>query len=185
LDFIYFYIGEFMAMLTILEAPHPTLSKVARPVRDNEFEEDLRTLLNDMTETMYIAPGVGLAAPQIGDSRRILVVDPGNDDDEAERMLLHIVNPILLEHSEDKISYEESCLSVPEYYLKMKRYRCIKLQYQDGFGEKQERWFEDFPAIVIQHEMDHLEGITLLEHSSRFMKNRYVKKQSKRRKRSY
>ena len=170
-----------MAVLPILEAPHPILSKVARAVREDEFGEELTTLLNDMTETMYIAPGVGLAAPQIGDSRRILVVDPGNDDNDSERMLLHIVNPVLIEHSDNKISYEESCLSVPEYYLKMKRYQRIKLQYQDGLGIKQERWFEEFPAIVIQHEMDHLEGITLLEHSSRFMKNRYIKKQAKRR----
>ena len=169
-----------MAVLPILEAPHPILSQIARPVRDDEFGEDLIRLLENMTETMYIAPGVGLAAPQIGDSRRILVMDPGNNDDDSERMLFHVVNPIIMEHSEDSISYEESCLSVPEYYLNMKRYRKIKLQYRDGKGETYERWFEDFPAIVVQHEMDHLEGITLLEHSSRFMKNRYIKKQQKR-----
>ena len=74
-------------------------------------------------------------------------------------MLFHIVNPIIVEHSEDKISYEESCLSVPEYYLNMNRYRRIKLKYQDGNGTEYERWFEDFPAIVVQHEMDHLEGL--------------------------
>jgi peptide deformylase len=170
-----------MAVLPILEAPHPILAKIARPVLDHEFGDMLSTLLNDMTETMYIAPGVGLAAPQIGDSRRILVIDPGNNDDESERMLFHIINPVITEHDEDMISYEESCLSVPEYYLNMKRYRRIKLQYKDGNGEQHERWFEDFPAIVVQHEMDHLKGITLLEHSSRFMKNRYLKKQHKRR----
>lgn len=173
-----------MAVLPILEAPHPTLSKIARSVQDHEFGDSLNTLLDNMTETMYIAPGVGLAAPQIGDSRRILVVDPGNNDDDSERMLFHIVNPIIVEHSEDKISYEESCLSVPEYYLNMHRYRRIKLNYRDGNGTEYERWFEDFPAIVVQHEMDHLEGITLLEHSSRFMKNRYIKKQQKRRRKS-
>ena len=174
-----------MAVLPILEAPHPILSKVARDVREDEFGKELKSLMDDMTETMYIAPGVGLAAPQIGDSRRYLVVDPGNDDDEAERMLLYIVNPVIIEHSEDKIPYEESCLSVPEYYLHMNRYRSITLQFQDEHGEKYERYFEEFPAIVIQHEIDHLEGITLLEHSSRFMKNRYIKRQVKRRKRSY
>ena len=169
-----------MAVLPILEAPHPILSQIARSVREDEFGEDLNRLLEDMTETMYIAPGVGLAAPQIGDSRRILVMDPGNNDDESERMLFHVVNPIIMEHSQETISYEESCLSVPEYYLNMKRYRKIKLQYRDGNGETYERWFEEFPAIIVQHEMDHLEGITLLEHSSRFTKNRYIKKQQKR-----
>ena len=173
-----------MAVLPILEVPHPVLSKVARSVQDNEFGESLNKILNDMTETMYIAPGVGLAAPQIGDSRRILVIDPGNNDDESERMLFQIVNPIIVEHSEDKISYEESCLSIPEYSLTMERFRRVKVKYKDGNGTEYERWFEDFPAIVVQHEIDHLEGITLLEHSSRFAKNRYLKKQLKRRRKS-
>ena len=173
-----------MAVLPILEVPHPVLSKVARSVQDNEFGESLNKILNDMTETMYIAPGVGLAAPQIGDSRRILVIDPGNNDDESERMLFQIVNPIIVEHSEDKISYEESCLSIPEYSLTMERFRRVKVKYKDGNGTEYEQWFEDFPAIVVQHEIDHLEGITLLEHSSRFVKNRYLKKQLKRRRKS-
>ena len=173
-----------MAVLPILEVPHPVLSKVARSVQDNEFGDSLNKILNDMTETMYIAPGVGLAAPQIGDSRRILVIDPGNNDDESERMLFQIVNPIIIEHSEDKISYKESCLSIPEYSLTMERFRRVKVKYKDGNGTEYERWFEDFPAIVVQHEIDHLEGITLLEHSSRFVKNRYLKKQLKRRRKS-
>lgn len=172
-----------MAILPILEAPHPILSKKARPVRDDEFTPELRALLADMAETMYAAPGVGLAAPQVGDSRRILVADPGNqEDDDGEKHLdlLLMVNPIIAERSREKITYEESCLSVPEYYLDVKRAKRVRVTWQDGDGVSHERWFEDFPAIVLQHEMDHLEGVTLLEHSSRLKRSRYLIRRRKR-----
>lgn len=172
-----------MAILPILEAPHPILSKKARPVRDDEFTPALEKLLADMAETMYAAPGVGLAAPQIGDSRRILVADPGNqEDDDGEKHLdlLLMVNPVIAERSREKITYEESCLSVPEYYLDVKRAKRIRVTWQDAKGAPQERWFEDFPAIVLQHEMDHLEGVTLLEHSSRLKRSRYLIRRRKR-----
>ncbi|MFT5681629.1 MAG: peptide deformylase [Myxococcota bacterium] len=166
-----------MAILTILEAPHPTLSLKARPVTDDEFTPALRQLLADMAETMYAAPGVGLAAPQVGDSRRIIVADPGNEEDDDGNKhldLLFMVNPVIAERSRDLITYEESCLSVPDYYLDVKRSRRIRVTWQDGHGAPQERWFEEFPAIVIQHELDHLQGVTLLEHSSRLKRSRYL-----------
>lgn len=172
-----------MAILPILEAPHPILSKKARPVRDDEFTPALSTLLNDMAETMYAAPGVGLAAPQVGDSRRILVVDPGNqEDDDGEKVLdlMLMVNPVIVERSREKITYEESCLSVPEYYLNIKRARRVRVTWQDSTGAAHERWFEGFPAIVLQHEMDHLAGVTLLEHSSRLKRSRYLSRRRKR-----
>ncbi len=172
-----------MAILPILEAPHPILSKKARLVRDDEFTPALRQLLADMAETMYAAPGVGLAAPQVGDSRRIVVADPGNqEDDDGEKHLdlLLMVNPVIAERSRDLSTYEESCLSVPEYYLDVKRSRRIRVTWQDGEGAPQERWFEEFPAIVLQHELDHLQGVTLLEHSSRLKRSRYLVRRRKR-----
>ena len=172
-----------MAILPILEAPHPILSKVAKPVTEEQFGEELVQLINDMVDTMYDAPGVGLAAPQVGHSLQVLVADPGNEEGESERKLYRIVNPVILEKSKETISYEESCLSVPAFYLMTKRYKRILLQWQDGMGNIHQEHFEGFPSIVLQHEMDHLRGITLLDRSSRFKKSRYINRRKKARKR--
>ena len=171
-----------MAILEIIEAPHPVLSAKARKVNDSEFGADMYRFLQDMAETMYAAPGVGLAAPQVGDGRRIIVADPGNDDGQAKRRLYMMVNPTIVEKSKKIIRYEESCLSVPEYSVIVKRHKRIKVTWQDAFGKHQSAWFEDFPAIVLQHEIDHLLGLTLLEHSSRFKRNRYLTKKRRRKK---
>jgi len=171
-----------MAILPILEAPHPVLEKKAREVQEDEFTEELAVLLENMAITMYAAPGVGLAAPQIGDSRRILVADPGNNNDDTPRTLYSMVNPKIISHSEELITYEESCLSVPEFYLNVKRFQQIAVEWQDAKGNVHRKVFEDFPAIVLQHEMDHLEGTTLLDRSSRLRRSRYISKQKKRRK---
>jgi peptide deformylase len=169
-----------MAILPIIEAPHPILSQIAREVREDEFVPELVTLLNNMAITMYAAPGVGLAAPQVGDSRRILVADPGNDDDAIPRKLYQMVNPIVLEHSKEKINYDESCLSVPEYSQMINRYKRIRVSWRAPDGSHHDEWFEEFSAIVLQHEMDHLEGITLLEHSNRIKRSRYLKRKKQR-----
>ena len=168
-----------MAILKILEAPHPILSKKAKEVREEEFGPELVNLISDMVETMYEAPGVGLAAPQIGDSRRILVADPGNDEGKAVRKLYRMVNPKIIEHSKAKIPYDESCLSVPTFSLKVQRYQRIHVEWRDGLGNTFSEWFEEFPSIVLQHEMDHLSGITLLDRASRFKKSRYMKRRKK------
>ena len=124
-----------MAILEIIEAPHPVLSAKARKVNDSEFGADMYRFLQDMAETMYAAPGVGLAAPQVGDGRRIIVADPGNDDEQAERRLYMMVNPTIVEKSKKTIRYEESCLSVPEYSVMVKRHKRIKVAWQDAFGK--------------------------------------------------
>ena len=172
-----------MAILPILEAPHPILSKVAKPVTQEQFGDNLIQFISDMVDTMYDAPGVGLAAPQVGRSMQVLVADPGNDEGKSKRKLYRIVNPIILEKSKETISYEESCLSVPAFYLMTKRYKKILLQWQDGKGEIYQEYFEGFPSIVMQHEMDHLKGITLLDRSSRFKKSRYIARRKKNRRR--
>jgi peptide deformylase len=172
-----------MAILPIIEAPHPILAKKARPVRPDEINGALRQRLADMAETMYAAPGVGLAAPQVSDSRRIVVADPGNqEDDNGEKHpdLLMMVNPEIIERSRETVLYEESCLSVPEFDLMVKRARQIRMRWLDGEGIPQERVFEGFASIVLQHELDHLEGVTLLDRSSRFRRGRYISAQKRR-----
>ncbi len=172
-----------MALLPIIEAPHPTLSKKAREVNPDEFGPALVQLLDDMAETMYDAPGVGLAAPQVDDSRRILVADPSNNDDNAPT-LYKMVNPTIISKSAELISYEESCLSVPEFYLNVKRFQEITVEWKDGMGITHREIFSGFPSIVLQHEMDHLEGITLLDKSSKFKRSRYMSKVKKQRKKA-
>lgn len=173
-----------MALLPILEAPHPILSQKARPVTDSEFGPELVQLLANMAETMYDAPGVGLAAPQIGDSRRIIVADPSNNDDDDTPTLFKMVNPKIIQKSASLISYEESCLSVPEFYLNVKRFEELTVEWRDGMGNIHREIFSGFPAIVLQHEMDHLDGVTLLDKSSKFKRSRYISKVKKQRKRA-
>ena len=90
-----------------------------------------------------------------------------------------MVNPKIMSKSSDFINYEESCLSVPDFYIVVKRYKTIQLQWQDGMGKKYTQWFSEFPAIVLQHEIDHLKGVTLLDRSSRFRRSRYIAKRKK------
>ena len=172
-----------MAILDIIEVPHPILARRAREVEPNELGSELVVLLRDMAETMYAAPGVGLAAPQVSDSRRILVVDPGSDGDHEEtkegRELYKMVNPRIVERSQETVVWEESCLSVPDMVVEMTRNVRVKVVWQDAEGNSQEKEFSDFPAIVVQHEMDHLEGTTLLDRTSRLKRSRYLKRQKK------
>jgi peptide deformylase len=173
-----------MALLTIVEAPHPVLKTKARDVRDDEFGPELEGLFEDMAATMYAAPGVGLAAPQINDSRRILVADPGFEGEDGtakpSEQLVYMVNPVILTRSRETIQSSEACLSLPDYSQDVRRHKEIVVRYQDAVGETFERSYADFPAVVIQHEIDHLDGITLLERSTRFKRNRYLQKQKKR-----
>ena len=172
-----------MSLLPILEAPHPVLSTPARDVGADEFGPDMERLVKDMAETMFAAPGVGLAAPQIGDGRRILVANLSGDADSRDE-LVAMINPVVLERSEDLIQWDESCLSVPEFDLDVDRYRRIRVQWLDVSGKEHDGWFEEFPAVVLQHEMDHLDGVTLLDRSSRLKRSRYLKRRKKNRRRT-
>ena len=171
-----------VAILPIIEAPDPMLSQKARLVAADEFGPELVQRLSDMAETMYAAPGVGLAAPQVGDSRRMLVANlAGDEDAESTDRLVHMVNPMIQERSKETITWEESCLSVPEYEIDVVRSFRIRVTWMSPDGTPQDDWFEAFPAVVLQHEMDHLDGVTLLERSSRLKRSRYIAKQKKRR----
>ena len=172
-----------MAVLPIQFVTNPLLSQKARVVRDDEFGEALQQRLTDMAETMYAAPGVGLAGPQVADLRRILTADLAPDDEDGNRgekgqHLYLIVNPEIVDHDPDKLRWEEGCLSVPELWEYFEdRWRRIKLRWQEPrTGEVHEAWFEDYPAVILQHEMDHLDGVVMLDRMSRLKRTRYLKR---------
>jgi peptide deformylase len=175
-----------MAVLEILTVPNPVLARKCRLVGPDEFDEGLRTFISDLAETMYAAPGVGLAAPQVGDLRRIIVADPGNakreeDADGRPRRprFVAMVNPVVVEASRDRIVWEEGCLSVPDFNEDVQRPRRVLIRYFDERGRQQQNWYEDYDAVVIQHEMDHLEGTVILDKVSRLKKSRYLSRRSK------
>jgi len=171
-----------MALLTILEAPHPTLAAKAVAVKSEEFNASLVTFVSNMAETMYAAPGVGLAAPQVGDSRRILVANlKGDVDADSRDEFIAMINPIIIERSDEMIRWDESCLSVPGFDLDVDRHFRIHVKWKDVAGDDQEGVFEEFPSVVLQHEMDHLDGVTLLDRSSRLKRSRYVSRRKKNR----
>ncbi|HHO50949.1 MAG TPA: peptide deformylase [Deltaproteobacteria bacterium] len=168
-----------MAVLEIITAPHPVLERPARPVEPDEFGPELAKRVSDMAETMYAAPGVGLAAPQVSDPRRIVVLDPGEPEDRGRRFFA-LINPKIISRSERMIPWLETCLSVPEFEIEIQRHYQVQLEWQDvADGSTRTGWFEEFEAVIVQHEIDHLQGTILLDRSSRFKRNRYLKKVSK------
>ena len=160
-----------MSLLPILTFPNPVLRQKAEEV--TEFNDDLNTLIIDMVETMYDAPGVGLAAPQIGESIRLIVVDISEDEDEQNSMVM--VNPKITK-AEGKQVDEEGCLSVLDLTASVKRSQKITVSYQDAEGNQQELDTEDRFAIVLQHEIDHLDGILFIDHLSTLKRALYKKK---------
>lgn len=167
-----------MAVLDIITAPHPVLSAQAREVRDDEFGPALQKLLSDMAETMYAAPGVGLAAPQVGDGRRIVVID--SDSKSRGARLFKMVNPKIVERSEDTITWNETCLSVPDLEVDVLRNRRVRVTWRDETAAERDAWFEDYEAVIVQHELDHLKGTVLLDRVSTFRRSRYLKQRKKR-----
>lgn len=171
--------------LKIYTYPAPVLKKIAEPV--TEFNEELEELCQDMLHTMYHAPGIGLAAPQVGVSKRVFVMDIDydreevtNSDGETEYRYENfnpriIVNPTF-ENKEGEVIYEEGCLSVPGIYEEVKRSEKVTLHYQDVKGEKHSLDTEGLLAICLQHENDHLDGIVFLERLSLLKKNLLTKK---------
>ncbi|MEO1018631.1 MAG: peptide deformylase, partial [Pseudomonadota bacterium] len=161
-----------MARLEILQAPHPTLKSVARPVA--QVDDAVRALMNDMLETMYAAPGIGLAAPQIGVLHRVVVIDIGRDEDARDPF--RFVNPEITWRSEEEETAEEGCLSLPEQFADVTRAKAIKLRYLDEAGEPKELEAEDMMARCIQHEVDHLNGVLIVDHISALKRRMILKK---------
>ena len=161
-----------MAVLPIIIAPDPRLKKKCKPV--GEVDEDVAKLMADMLETMYLAPGIGLAAPQIGVTKRIIVVDASGKDDE--RAPLKLADPELLFVSEELWTYEEGCLSLPDHYAEVERPAKIKVGYLDENNERQELEAKNILATCIQHEMDHLDGMLFVDHISALKRNMILRK---------
>ncbi len=165
-----------MAVLKVYEYPHPILKKKATEVE--AVDDELRKFLDDMLETMYHAVGVGLAAPQVGVSKRIVVIDISHDD-EDKMDPLYMVNPKIVWKSEEKVCGEEGCLSVPEQKAEVERFAAVKVEYLDYHGNKQILEAEDFLAIAVQHELDHLDGILYIDRISRLKRQMLLKKLQK------
>ncbi len=164
-----------MALREILVVPNPVLKQVSSPVE--QVDDDLRALMDDMLETMYAAPGVGLAAIQIGVPKRVIVMDLAREGEEKQPR--YFVNPEILWKSEETKPYEEGCLSVPEYFDEVERPAKVTLRYLNYQGEQVEEEAEDLFAVCIQHEMDHLDGVLFIDHLSRLKREQAVKKVKK------
>jgi len=161
-----------MAVLPILVAPDPVLKSKARRV--DAVDDRLRVLMEDMLETMYKAPGIGLAAPQVGVLERVIVVDIGKT--EEDRHPLRMVNPQIVWISDEDNTYEEGCLSVPEHYSNVVRPKEVKVRYLDETGTAKEVHADGLLATVVQHEMDHLDGILFIDHLSSLKRNMILRK---------
>lgn len=164
-----------MATLPILKYPDPILKKKSRPVL--KIDSAIQQLAQDMAETMYAAPGVGLAAPQVGCSLRLAVVDISPAD--QPKNLVVLINPEVIA-AEGECSWEEGCLSIPEYTQEVKRKKRIVVRYQDLQGENREIVGEDnLLSIALQHEIDHLDGILFIDRISRLKRGLFRKKVQK------
>ena len=184
-----------MAIREILEVPDPRLKTVSTSVET--FDDELKTLVADMFETMYAANGIGLAAIQVGVPRRVLVIDlqPEDPDAEPEECTAHgghshthqplkkeprvFVNPEILDPALDLTTYQEGCLSVPDIYADVDRPKACRVRWQDLDGQVHEEEMEGLLATCIQHEMDHLEGVLFIDHLSRLRRDRAVSKVKK------
>jgi peptide deformylase len=163
-----------MSIRTIYQYPAPVLRKKAKKVE--AFNDGLKTLIEDMAETMYDAPGIGLAAPQIGESLQLLVVNTSKEDTVNEYTA--IVNPKIVAKEGNQLD-EEGCLSVPDLTANVERFKKITLTYQDHDGNEMELTAEDRFAVILQHEIDHLNGILFIDHLSPLKRNLYKKKVKK------
>jgi len=164
-----------MSVKKILTEPNKLLRQISKTVKKVGDEE--RALMDDMLDTMYDAPGIGLAAVQIGVPKRIIVMDISRDENKKEPR--YFVNPVLKNKNEEKAKYEEGCLSVPGQFAEIERPNACEVEYLDYDGKKQLLKADGLLATCIQHEMDHLEGILFIDHLSKLKKSMIIKKLSK------
>ena len=164
-----------MAIRPILTFPDPILRKKAKPIE--RVDADLRRLMDDMLLTMYDAPGIGLAAPQIGILRRLIVMDPAKD--EAPKTPVIMVNPEILERSEEMRVHDEGCLSIPDFTAEIERPAKTRVSFLDRAGKKQEIELNGIWSTLVQHEIDHLNGVLFIDYLSRLKRDRIVKKFTK------
>ena len=169
-----------MAIRRIYETPDAILRQISKPVET--FDDELKTLVADMFETMYDAPGIGLAAVQVGVPIRLLVIDlqePEEEGGDPVRDPRVFINPEILWHSDTEVPYTEGCLSVPEQYAEVMRPDRIRARWQDEQGTTYEQELDGLLAVCLQHEMDHLNGVLFIDHISKLKRDRVVKKFTK------
>ena len=167
-----------MALKKILTEPNKILRQKSLPVE--KVDGELQKLIDDMLETMYAAPGIGLAAIQVGVPKRVIVLDIASKDEPKNPMCF--INPEIIEKSETNSTYEEGCLSVPGQFAEIDRPSKCYLKYLDYYGQPKELKAEGMLATCIQHEMDHLEGILFIDYLSKLKRSMIVKKLSKQKK---
>jgi len=160
-----------MPLLPIVEAPDPRLKIKSTPVET--VDDALRAFMADMLETMYAAPGIGLAAIQVGVPKRVLVIDLQQDETRSPRFF---INPEVLWESEEYSTYNEGCLSVPEHYAEVDRPERVRVKYLDETGTTREEELDGLMATCLQHEMDHLDGVLFIDHLSRLKRDMILKK---------
>jgi peptide deformylase len=167
-----------MPIRPIIKFGDPVLHRAAEPVK--EIDDGIRSLLKDMVETMYAAPGIGLAAPQVGELTRIIVLDIDRED--VKTGPLFMANPEIVEASDEDVSYEEGCLSVPDHYSDVVRPAKVTVRYLDRDGKQQDLTCEGLLATCVQHEIDHLDGVLFIDHISALKRNMILRKLLKARK---
>ena len=161
-----------MAQRPIIILPDPKLRLVSAKIE--RVDDSLRRLIDDMIETMHEAPGVGLAAIQVAEPIRLLVVDVAKKDEEPEAQVF--INPEIVWSSEERATYEEGCLSIPEYYAEVERPASVRARALDRDGKLREVLAEGLLATVLQHEIDHLDGVLFIDHISKLKRDRVIKK---------
>jgi len=164
-----------MAVRDILTLPDPRLRLVSQPV--GAIDAEIQGLVADMFETMYDAPGIGLAAIQIGVPRRVITLDLAKKDEEKKPQVF--INPTVVSTSTDRATYEEGCLSIPEYYEEVERPAEVKIRYLDLDGTERELEATGLLATCVQHEIDHLNGVLFIDHLSKLKRDRIIKKFTK------
>lgn len=166
-----------MTTLKIFTVPDPVLRQTAAPVE--QITDDIRTTLRNMAETMYAAPGVGLAAPQVGILRRFIVVDTNWREEDKKRDPLLLINPRVVWASEERSVWNEGCLSIPGQYAEVERPAHVKVQYQDLHGETKIVEGTDLLSHCLQHEIDHLDGVLFIDYLSALKRNMILRKVKK------
>ena len=161
-----------MSIKPLIILPDPVLRQVSKPVE--RVDGDVRKLTDDMLATMYDAPGIGLAAIQVGVPLRLLVIDIAKEDDAPAPQVF--MNPQILESGDDRSIYEEGCLSIPDYYAEVERPASVRVKYLDHDGKEQEIEAEGLLATCLQHEIDHLNGVLFIDHISKLKRDMVVKK---------
>ncbi len=169
-----------MTRLKLYEYPHQVLKQKCVDVSKEEFNDELKQLLDDMLETMYLEAGVGLAAPQVGITRRIVVIDVERDEDgNKPGNPIKMVNPEIVWRSEEIVCGQEGCLSVPGQHADVERNAEVRVSFYTPEGEKVELLADGLLAIAVQHELDHLDGILYIDRISRLKRQMLIKKMNK------